>query len=169
MRVLVIAVKLFVVLAGLAALGQVLARRRTVGDETSDEFAIAVYVGGVQRVCRASALRRGDVTVVFGGVDLDLREAVLDPEGATLELAASWGGINVTVPPDWRVVVEHRAVLGGVDAKVTEPERLPDDAPELRVGVTARLGGVSIRADAPAGTADAPAATAHDLRGFAST
>jgi hypothetical protein len=169
-RVLVIvAVKLLVVIAGLVALGQVLARRRTVGDETSDEFAIAVYVGGVQRICRASALRRGDVSVVCGGVDLDLREAELDPGGATLELAATWGGINVTVPTWWHVVVEQRAVLGGVDAKVTEPEELPEDAPELRVGVTARLGGVAIRAAAPAGAGDAPSESTHDLRGFAST
>jgi len=60
MRVLVIAVvKVIVVLAGLWAVGQVLARRRTVGDDTSDEFAIAVYVGGVQRACKATSLRRG--------------------------------------------------------------------------------------------------------------
>ncbi len=167
MRVLVVvAVKLFVVFAGLWALGQALARRKTVGDETSDEFAIAAYVGGVQRTCRAPALRRGEVSVVSGGVDLDLREATLDPGGATLDLSATWGGINVTVPTEWRVHVEDRAVLGGVDAQVTPPEELPDDAPELRVGATARLGGVAIRA---AGPADAPSRSDHDIRGWAST
>jgi hypothetical protein len=164
MRSLVSAVlKVVVLLAGLAALGQVLARRRTFGDETSDEFGIAAYVGGAQRTCRAASLRRGSVSVVLGGVDLDLREATLDPAGADLDLSASWGGVNVTVPRGWRVQVEDRATLGGVEAHVTPPEELPDEAPLLRVVASARFGGVSIAAKDPA--ADAP----HELRGLAST
>lgn len=159
-------VGLVVVLAGLGAAGQALARRKTVGDETADEFAIATYVGGVERTCRATALRHGSVSVVCGGVDLDLREAVLDPAGATLELSATWGGVNLTVPREWRVLVEDRATLGGVDARVTPPEELPDDAPILRVEATARLGGVAIKATDPAGASSAPG---HDLRGWAST
>lgn len=168
MRVLVIAVvKVIVVLAGLWAVGQVLARRRTVGDDTSDEFAIAVYVGGVQRACKATSLRRGSVSVVLGGVDLDLREATLDASGADLDLSATLGGVNVTVPSDWRVVVDDRARLGGVEALVTDPEELPDDAPLLRVVAYARLGGVSIVTDAV--RTRAAAHPGHELRGAATS
>src|SRR4029078_2580297 len=92
----------------LGPVAQLLARRRTVGDETSDEFAIAVYVGGIQRACKATSLRRGLVSVALGGVDLALREATLDPSGADLHLSATLGGVNVTVPSEWRVVVEDR-------------------------------------------------------------
>jgi hypothetical protein len=167
MRVVVSAAfKLVVVLAGLWALGQALARRKTIGDETADEFAIAAYLGGVQRTCRAESLRHGSASVVCGGVDLDLRQAALDPAGAALELSASCGGVNLTVPKDWRVLVADRATLGGVDACVTPPEELPDDAPLLRVEATARLGGVAIRA---ADAADASSGSDHALRGFAST
>jgi len=168
MRVLVIAVvKVIVVLAGLWAVGQVLARRRTVGDDTSDEFAIAVYVGGVQRACKATSLRRGSVSVVLGGVDLDLREATLDASGADLDLSATLGGVNVTVPSDWKVVVEDRATLGGVEALVTDPEELPGGAPLLRVEAGARLGGVAIMTDAA--VAEATAHTGHELRGVATS
>ena len=168
MRVVVIAVvKVIVVLAGLWAVGQVLARRRTVGDDTSDEFAIAVYVGGIQRACMATSLRRGSVSVVLGGVDLDLREATLDPRGADLHLSASLGGVNVTVPREWRVVVEDRATLGGVETLVTDPEELPDDAPLLRVEAGARLGGVAIMTDAAA--AEATGHSGHELRGVATS
>jgi len=166
MRSLVIAVvKVVVLLAGLAALGQVVARRRTFGDETSDEFGIAAYVGGVQRTCRAESLRRGSVSVVLGGVDLDLREATLDPTGADLDLSASWGGVSLTVPREWRVLVEDRATLGGVEASVTAPDELPDDAPLLRVVASARFGGVSIDAKDAAATTD----SGHELRGVASS
>ena len=167
MRVPVIVVKVIAVLAGLWAVGQVLARRRTVGDETSDEFAIAVHVGGVQRVCKATSLRRGSVSVVLGGAELDLREATLDPSGADLELSATLGGVNVTVPSDWRVVVDDRARLGGVEALVTDPEELPDDAPLLRVVAYARLGGVSIVTDAV--RTRAAAHPGHELRGAATS
>ena len=168
MRVLVIpVVKVIAVLAGLWAVGQVLARRRTVGDETSDEFAIAVYVGGVERACKATSLRRGSVSVVLGGVDLDLREATLDPGGADLDLSATLGGVNVTVPSEWRVVVEDRATLGGVEALVTDPGELPDDAPLLRVAAGARLGGVAIMTDTAA--AEATAHSGHELRGVATS
>jgi hypothetical protein len=164
--VVIVAVKVVVVLGGVWAVGQALAHRRTVGDETADEFAIASYVGGAQRTCRAASLRRGAVSVVCGGVDLDLRQAALDPAGAALELSATCGGVSLTVPTDWRVVVEDRATLGGVDARVTPPEELPDDAPTLHVEARARLGGVSIRA---AEAADASSRSDHNLRGWAST
>ncbi len=160
-----VAVKIAAVLAALLALSQLLARRKNVGDEGSDEFVIAVRVGGVERVCRATALRRGEVSVVLGGVELDLREAVLDPAGATLALSATWGGVNLTVPRGWRVLVEQKAILGGVDAHITPVEDLPDDAPVLRVEATARFGGVAIKA------ADAveESPPEHHLRGWAST
>jgi hypothetical protein len=157
---------LVVAIGALGVAGQALARRRTFGDETSDEFAITTYVGGVERTCRATALRRGVVDVVCGGVELDLREATLAPEGATLDLSATWGGVNVVVPRTWKVVVEDRSVLGGSDARVTPPDELPDDAPRLDVSVTARLGGVSIKAADPV---DESAGSSHEPQGSAST
>ena len=161
-----IVVRAVVVVVGLWAVGQALARRKTAGDETSDEFEIATYLGGVQRTCRAAALRRGIVSVVCGGVDLDLREAALDPAGATLELAATLAGVNVVVPPGWRVLVEDRSALSGVDVRVPSPEELPDDAPELRVEVSARMSGVAIKSSDPAATAPG---TGRRVRGWALT
>ena len=141
-----IGVKALAVLFVAGIAGQALARRRTVGDEASDEFDLAVYFGGVDRGSTATALRRGVVSVFCGGVDLDLREATLAPGGATLDLSATWGGIDVVVPRNWKVLVDGRSLLGGFDARVTPPDDLPDDAPRLDVSVTARLGGVSVRA-----------------------
>jgi len=138
-----------VVLGSVWALGQALARRRTVGDESSDEFELASYVGGASWASTAPSLRRGVVRVFCGGVDLDLRGATLDPAAATLELSPTFGGVNVTVPTEWRVLVDNRSSLGGVDAHVTPPDELPDSAPLLRVSVRARLGGVAIRAGGP--------------------
>ena len=73
----------------------------------------------------------------------------------------------MTVPSEWRVVVEDRATLGGVEALVTDPEELPDDAPLLRVEAGARLGGVAIMTDAA--VAEATAHSGHELRGVATS
>ena len=145
-----IGVKVAVALAAVGVAAQSLARRRTVGDESSDEFELAAYFGGAERRSTAGRLRRGVVHVFCGGVELDLRNATLAPEGGMLAVSATWGGVDVVVPRAWRVVVDNRSVLGGVDARVTPPEELPDGAPRLDVTVTARLGGVSIRTDDPA-------------------
>ena len=166
MRLARLGMKVVGVMVALWAGGQALARRRTAGDETSDEFELAAYFGGAQRRSTATSLRRGIVRAFCGGVDLDLREALLDPLGATLDVSATWGGVNVLVPRTWMVSVNDRSTLGGVDARVTPPEELPDDAPELRVSVNARMGGVAIKAADPV---DASAGSTHRLEGWAST
>ncbi len=138
------------------------AKRRTVGDESSDEFELAAYLGGASWTSTAASFRSGVVRVACGGVDLDLRGATLDPAGATLALAPTFGGVNVTVPTSWRVLVEDTSMLGGVDARVTSPDGLPDGAPVLRVSARARLGGVAIRATDAEGDP-------HRLSGWATT
>jgi hypothetical protein len=117
------------VFGALWAIGQALARRRTVDDETSDEFELASYLGGASWTSTAASLRRGVVRVCCGGVDLDLRPALLDPLGATLELLPMWGGVNVTVPRGWRVLVVDRSTLGGVDAPRDPARRAPRRCP----------------------------------------
>ena len=158
-RLVRVGARVTLLLGALWAAGQALARRRTVGDATSDEFELSVYIGGAERASTATSLRRGVIRVCCGGVDLDLRGAVLDPAGATLELSAVCGGVNVRVPRTWRVTVDDHSTLGGVDARVTPPAELSDDAPLLRVVVSARMGGVALEASDPA------AESVHRLRG----
>jgi hypothetical protein len=55
------------------------------------------------------------------------------------------GGIDVVVPPGWRVEVMGRSVMGGV-ANLTDPDVLADDAPVLLVDALAMMGGIEIHA-----------------------
>lgn len=137
------------VLAGIAvwvARG-VFVRRLTEGDAESNEFSLAAIVGGVERTSTAPALRRGRVVAACGGVDLDLREATLDPGGADILLEAYFGGVKVDVPKNWRVSVDSQSTTGGVQADVTPPEELPEDAPSLRLEVVAKMGGVLVTSE----------------------
>lgn len=97
----------------------------------------------------------GKATAVFGGVELDLRGALLGTEGARLELVAVLGGVDVVLPLGWDVRISGPAILGGTDDR-TLPAAA--GAPRLEVAATAVLGGVTVKTDpeVPARWATAP-------------
>ena len=116
------------------------------GDEESDEVTLMAIFDGIELKSRAQAFRGGSMFAWFGGVAVDLTEAELAPD-ARLTLGALFGGVDVKVPPDWRIVSSGRAFAGGVSDVVPEP--LDPDAPTLVVESTAALGGISIRSTEP--------------------
>lgn len=106
---------------------------------------VAVVLSGRELKVTGPRFDGGQVTATLGGVELDLRDAVLPPEGAELFLRATLGGIEVTVPAGWDVQTSGSAVLGGTD---DETLPAPPGAPVLRVRTTATLGGIELTTDA---------------------
>jgi len=130
------------VVAGI--IGQILSKKMTSGDETSEDFKLAAIMTGKQFKSESEELKSGTVVSTMGGVDLDLRKATLDTAGAYLDLTATMGGIRVLVADDWAVDVDAEAKAGGCEARVTPAEDLPEDAPRLNVHAIARMGGVLV-------------------------
>ncbi len=134
-----------VVFVGLSVAGWItgllIARRLTKGDESSDEFRVAAIMGGKEFHSHASHLKSGTAITSLGGMELDLREATLDPTGASLELRTTMGGIEVRVPQHWVVEVDQETVGGALEVDVPLPEELPDDAPRLHIHAVTRMGG----------------------------
>jgi hypothetical protein len=129
------------VMAAAAMLKRVLRSR---GDAASDEVALVAIFDGIDLESRASAFQGGSMFAWFGGISVDLRAATLSPEGAHLDLHALNGGIAITVPEGWCVRSSMRAIAGGVDARVPEPEGA--DAPTLTLDGFAAFGGVAVTA-----------------------
>ena len=134
----------FLVMAA-GAVSQLVAKRMTTGDEDSDVFRLAAIFGGREFKSRATALRSASALAVMGGVEIDLRDANLDPAGATLDVTAVMGGVEVTLPRGWVVELTPKVKIGGVDTRLTESDDHPEGAPTLHVTVNALLGGVEIR------------------------
>lgn len=111
-----------------------------------DEFRVLGFLGGRAVTSRAASLRRATVQATLGGIDLDLRSAVLDPAGAHLALRVTGGGMRVAVPPTWKVYVADDVKGGAVEVNTPSPEELDDDAPVLTVEAAVRSGGVVIEA-----------------------
>jgi DUF4097 and DUF4098 domain-containing protein YvlB len=74
---------------------------------------------------------------------IDLTEADFNTS-ATLELTAVAGGIEVTVPPHWRVEMTSTVFAGGTE-NLTDPDATDDDAPLLVVDARAYFGGIAVR------------------------
>src|SRR5688572_18280800 len=105
----------FVAVTASAGLALAAKRRRTsIGDEESNEFELVSIMEGLDFKSRAAAFRRGSWLAYFGGGELDLSDARLDPQGSHLDLRAIFGGGEITVPGDCKVEVRTRGI-GGVD------------------------------------------------------
>lgn len=131
--------------AGVAAAAAVVKRALpSRGDADSDEIALVAIFDGVALASRATAFRGGSLFAWYGGIEVDLREAELAAEGAHLDLHALYGGIEVKVPAGWRVQSNLRALAGGIDVPVSEPD--DPDAPTLTLDGFAAFGGVAVGA-----------------------
>jgi|CXWL01.1.fsa_nt_gi hypothetical protein len=105
-------------------------------------------MGGVVRTNRSRAFRGGEVTAVMGGAEIDLRGAELAAEGATIDILAFWGGVEIYVPRGWQVDCRVIPFMGGVD-DTTRPDAVSttatdDTVPRLLVRGLALMGGVQI-------------------------
>jgi len=114
--------------------------------DAGDDVVVASGIFGGPTVSSASQTFHGaSLTAVFGGVELDLRQARPAPEGARITATAAFGGIDILVPHGWRIAVTSTPIFGGFKDKTRHDAALPDDAPILKVDVFAVFGGVEIK------------------------
>ncbi len=124
-----------------------IALTRIIGENTDDEaeeFKLVALMDGRNYESVSPHLRSGRVIVGMGGVDVDLRQAFLDPEGARLSLRVLAGGARVLVPMSWRVEVDQRVVGGAAQIETPDPTTLPDGAPIVHIDALVVGGGLVI-------------------------
>jgi hypothetical protein len=107
---------------------------------------VAVF-GGVTRKGRWRMHRQTRAYALFGGMDLDLREATF--EGTELEINGAWsfGGLDITVPAGMEVRDQTVGIFGGTEVKDLG-ERDPR-APVLVIKGLTLFGGVSVHGPKP--------------------
>jgi len=110
----------------------------------ADSFERWVAFDGLKLRVVSQQFRGGRLTAGFSGVTIDLRDAVLSPEGATISLDSTLSGIDILVPEDWDVVDDVEAVCSGIDEERFSREPLRS-GPRLRVHGTVVAGGLFVR------------------------
>ena len=114
-------------------------RKRAEKSGTDDNEKVAIFYGEQSRV--RGDYTGGSATAIFGGVDLDLRQANIK-DGAIIDVFTFCGGININLPDDVIVKNEVRGVLGGSDDK-TVPK--PSAKKTIYLRGECVLGGLEIK------------------------
>ncbi|WP_323192576.1 LiaF domain-containing protein [Halostella sp. PRR32] len=130
-----------VILFGLSIL---LGRLRTAPERIDTGWIDGVAIfGGQNQRSTATAFSGGDVSAVFGGYELDLRDARITERPARINAMALFGGVDILVPREWRVQVDVLPVFG---AATDDRPRRDEEHEEVDLVVTgfAAFGGVAV-------------------------
>jgi hypothetical protein len=83
---------------------------------------------------------------LMGGVDIDLREAVLTSRETVINAYAIWGGIDVYVNAHTRVIVDGVGIMGDFSQARDKVEaEIGPDSPVVRVTGFALMAGVTVQ------------------------
>lgn len=103
---------------------------------------VYIFSGGEDKVADPN-FAGGVAAAIFGGLDLDLRDAALAGGKANLEVTAIFGGVKLQLPPGWRVDLRNITLAGGVEQKRQQPT--PEQTVgELTITGTVMMGGLEI-------------------------
>lgn len=82
-----------------------------------NQFDDFVIFGGREIFINSQDLKGGRATSIFGGIEYDLRQAKLSPQGAFIDSISVFGGCSIKVPLDWNVRNEVTTVFGAFTDK----------------------------------------------------
>lgn len=107
---------------------------------------IDAVFGGAKRVVTSQDFQGGEVVAVFGGVELDLRQAGMTGDSAVVEINAIFGGVEIRIPRNWSAVVEGVGIFGGYADNSLQPDPAQGSGvKQLIVRGVAAFGGVDVK------------------------
>lgn len=110
--------------------------------EEGKRICCYVHYGGDEYIYRGEPFHGARLDAFFGGLRLDLRDAVIT-EDEEIDVHTFMGGVELYIPKNINVVVKSRSFIGGVD---NEADRdVKPNAPCLHVIASNFFGGVSIK------------------------
>lgn len=82
------------------------------------------------------------ISATFGGVELNLRNAIIN-EDCAINATATFGGVDIFLPPNVNVKVSSTPIFGGVDNKAMPT--IAVNAPTVYINATCIFGGIDIK------------------------
>ncbi|MEO5617839.1 MAG: DUF5668 domain-containing protein [Candidatus Eisenbacteria bacterium] len=111
-------------------------------DRHNQVHTFAMWAGSTLKN-ESQDFRGGDLSAVMGGVELDLRGARTTTPQVVLDVFAWWGGVDIRVPPEWRVVSEVLPLMAGYEDKSKAAEGEP--ATTLLIRGIVIMGGIEVK------------------------
>ncbi len=126
-------------------------RRPHTMDEVTDRVELLAVLGGVESRSTSKTFRGGEMLAIFGGVDLDLRDAGISVPPAEIQVFTLFGGTEIRVPEGWNVRLNVLPVLGSAEDERRRPAAAQEPAdvgsqkgPNLIITGFVAFGGVSV-------------------------
>jgi predicted membrane protein len=118
-------------------------RNRIVEKEGISYINTQSMFAGVEEKFKTDDFRGGEVSVMFGAAEVDLRNSLMSPQATQLKVSAMFGEAIVFVPTEWNIIVRSSAILGSAENKTIN--KINFDQPILEIKAEAMLGSVEIR------------------------
>jgi len=112
--------------------------------DASDYIRANALFGGLDQRFTSPNLRGGEISALFGGVELDLSQAVPSDDHIEFNVSAMFGGVEIRVPDNWHVIVDGTPILGGIESKV-RPRESAAGTPTATFHCTVAFGGIEIK------------------------
>lgn len=130
---------------GIDLLGGCSAASRPSGPVSADWLhEAAIFSGGKRRL--KGDFTGGKLDCLFGGFDINLRQASMSADAVELEINAIFGGAEIKVPESWEVVMRGVGVFGAFNDETVRPNHVEFPNPKrLVVKGAAVFGGVNVK------------------------
>lgn len=106
------------------------------------ENLVAIFSGS-ERKGRWRVPSKINAFACFGGIEIDLTEAIFESQYLVINATAIFGGVEIRVPENVTLQQKGAGVFGGFDVKVSESQ--DPDAPIVLVKGAAIFGGVDAK------------------------
>jgi hypothetical protein len=104
----------------------------------------SVFGGSNRKV--SGEFKGADLVAIFGGGGLDLRNATMAGDEATVSVNAIFGGFEVRAPETWLVEVHVAGIFGGHEDKTHQPDpRLVPNPKRLIIRGSTIFGGLGVK------------------------
>ncbi|MEV0575835.1 MULTISPECIES: DUF1707 SHOCT-like domain-containing protein [unclassified Streptomyces] len=114
-----------------------------IGKPATSQGGFALW-GGFRRQGNWTIGRVFTAFAMWGGGNIDLREANFESREVVIRCFTIMGGIHVTVPPDLNVDVRGFGIMGGFGEHSKDAGIPAPDAPRVRITGFALMGGVGV-------------------------
>lgn len=98
--------------------------------------------GGYDRRFAGDKFGGANCTAVFGGVELDLRGAIIEND-IVINATAIFGGIDIFMPDNVNVIIEGVPIFGGIENKVVNDQQA--NRPTVYIKASVIFAGLEIR------------------------
>lgn len=134
---------LFIVCAGVLILFKRNIFIDTHGNVSGKRIEAQAIFWGAKKQIRSQDFEGGVINCMFGGVEYDLSDAKISPNGAEININVIFGGVELRLPKNVELVNNITGILGGVEDKTYHHAEKTES--KVVLTGTAIFGGVEIK------------------------